>query len=82
MVAVKSGFEIKAVIAPAKLHDDEQYLNSINRIASLYRTMSKQSAHDGREDKQPQPNSGQNELFVIGGGQATVDLETGEIITQ
>ena len=44
VLAVKSAYQLKAIIYPTHLHTDERFTSSISNIASLYRTMTLYSA--------------------------------------
>lgn len=72
VLACKIGFELKAVIAPAMLHDNEKYTEEITKIAALYKAMERErvinAAYElyGAQDTAPPPD---------------VDPDTGELLS-
>jgi hypothetical protein len=71
VLACKIGLELKAVVAPAMLQDNEKYAEETNRIAALYKSMERErvinTAYElfGEQDTDPPPE---------------VDTDTGEVI--
>lgn len=70
VLACKIGFELKAIIAPAMLHDNEKYMEEIKNISALYIAMEREKIINAAyemygEQNNPPPN---------------VDPDTGELL--
>lgn len=70
MLACKVGFELRAIIMPILLHHNEKYMNEIERITALYKSMEFEDVIDSALEMYTPPDD----------APPKTDASTGEII--